>query len=75
MPVACFTHGTSTGLMASSYQNSLTVMFILKEENTALQLLNETVKMFVPEANKYESVRYIKNQHEVEKMTGKINLN
>jgi len=50
--------------MASSYQNSFTAMFILKKENTALQLLKETVKMFVPEANKYESVRYIKNQHE-----------
>jgi hypothetical protein len=43
--------------MASGYQNSLTAMFILKGENTALQLLNETVKMFVPEANKYDSVR------------------
>jgi hypothetical protein len=61
--------------MASSYQNSLTAMFIFKEENTALQLLNETVKMFVPEANKYESVRYIKNQHKIEKRTGKTSLN
>jgi hypothetical protein len=41
--------------MASSYQNSLTAMFIVEEENAALQLLNETVKMLVPEANKYET--------------------
>jgi hypothetical protein len=61
--------------MAPSYQNSLTAMFSLKEKNTALQLLKETVKMFVPEAKKHESVRYIKNQHEVEKRTGRTNLN
>jgi hypothetical protein len=61
--------------MASRYQNSLTAGFILKERNTALQLLNETVQMFVPEANKHESVRYMKNQHEIDKKTGKTNLN
>ena len=61
--------------MASSYQNSLTDMFILKEENTALQLLKGTVKMYVPEAIKYESMICIKNQHVIKKMTGKTNLN
>jgi len=50
-------------------------MFIFKEENAALQLLNESVKMFVPETNLYDSLRYIKNQHETEKRTGEKNLN
>jgi hypothetical protein len=76
MPVACFTHETAlAGLMASGYRNSLTAMFILKEENTALQLLNERVKMFAPEASKYESMRYVRNQHEIEKRKEKTNVN
>jgi hypothetical protein len=61
--------------MASSYQNSLIDMLILKEENTALKFLKGTVKMFVLEASKYESVRYTKNQHDIEKRTRKTNLN
>jgi len=61
--------------MASSYQNSLIDMLILKEENAALKFLKGTVKMFVLETSKYESVRYTKNQHDIEKRTGKTNLN